>query len=167
MRHRLFVHLVWTTRDRAALIDLPRAQFLTRYLHAVVRQERAELWAMGIVSTHVHMLVRLHPLTSIPKLIQRMKGGSSAVARKERIGDPLRDLFWSKGYNAESVSGRAIENVRDYVNSQARRHPAEVIPGWSSPMGVDYAMVRPSPPVADKSQSASSPDAASSTSVTS
>jgi putative transposase len=155
MRHRLFVRLVWTARDRAALIDLPRAQFLTRYLHAVVRQERAELWAMGIVSTHVHLLLRLHPLTSIPKLMQRMKGGSSAVARKEGIGNPIQALFWSKGYNAESVSGRAIENVRDYVNSQARRHPDEAITGWCPPMGGAYAMLLPSPPAADMSKSAS------------
>jgi hypothetical protein len=40
-RHRLYVHLVWTTRGRERLIDQELARFLCRFLRAMARKERA------------------------------------------------------------------------------------------------------------------------------
>ncbi len=130
MRHRLFVHLTWITRDRRPLIEVRRAEFLTRYLPCVARQERAEIWAMGIVSTHVHLLVRLHPATDISRLAQRFKGGSAVLADREGHGPRNQPLRWAKGYDVQSVSLRAIPDVRCYIEQQSRRHPDEAIPGW-------------------------------------
>ena len=130
MRDRLFAHVVWTTRDRTPLIDAPLADFLTHLFPITCRQERAHLLALGIVQTHVHMLVRLHPTTQVPRLLQRLKGSSAVIARRRGLpqnGGPLR---WAKGYNIESVSPRVAPTVRWYVRSQARHHPSEVIPGW-------------------------------------
>jgi len=88
MRHRIIAHLVWTTRQRARLIDLARAEFLARSLPSIAMQERAQIWAMGVVSTHVHILIRLDPSTAIPRLVQRLKGGSAYLSAKESIGNP-------------------------------------------------------------------------------
>jgi REP-associated tyrosine transposase len=129
MRDRLYVHIVWTTRDRAPTIELASARFLARYLVAVARQERAGVHAMGIVRTHVHLLLQLHPTTSISRLMQRLKGGSSVLANREGHVGP-RALRWAKGYDIESVSPRALAGVRDYVQRQAQRHPREAIQGW-------------------------------------
>ena len=49
MYHRLLVHIVWTTRDRAPTLDLPRARFLAGNLRVIVRQERGHLLEVGIV----------------------------------------------------------------------------------------------------------------------
>jgi REP element-mobilizing transposase RayT len=133
MRHRFFAHLVWTTRQRASLIDLPRAHFLQKYLPAIAHQERAQIWAPGIVSTHVHLLLRIEPATEKIRTVQRFKGGSSALMAKERIGGNREPLKWAKGYNLESVSPKAIDAVREYVQSQAMRHPNEAIRGLDLP----------------------------------
>jgi REP element-mobilizing transposase RayT len=82
MRHRLFVHLIWTTRERQSLIDARVARFLSEFLRDVASQERARVMAIGMVRTHVHMLVRVHPQTSLTRLVQRLKGGSATVATK-------------------------------------------------------------------------------------
>jgi len=129
VRDRLYVHLVWTTRNRESTIDLSVARFLVRYLPAVARQERAGVHALGIVATHVHLLLQLHPTTSIPRLLQRLKGGSSVLANREGHAD-ARPLRWAKGYGIASVSPRALEAVRRYVLRQAAHHPREAIPGW-------------------------------------
>lgn len=130
MRHRIYVHLVWTTRDRAPLIDAPTAVFLERFLSSVAHQERTQLLALGIVSTHVHLLLRLHPTTVIPRLLQRLKGGSAVVATRE-CNRPVRQaLLWARGYNIQSVSEQALERVRAYVDGQAFHHPLEAIVGW-------------------------------------
>ncbi len=130
MRHRLFVHLTWITRDRQPLIEVRRAEFLARYLPSVARQERAEVWEMGIVSTHVHLLVRLHPAADISRLVQRFKGGSAVLAEREGHGPKSQPLRWAKGYDVQSVSLRAIPNVRRYIEQQGSHHPEEAITGW-------------------------------------
>ena len=127
MRHQLFAHIVWTTMDRAPLIDRGRAQFLAEQLPIIAGQERATILAMGIVSTHVHLLLRLEPATAIPRLAQRLKGTTSR-GMTHANGSALR---WAKGYAIQSVSTRALTIVAHYVETQSAHHPHEAIPGWS------------------------------------
>jgi REP element-mobilizing transposase RayT len=129
--HRIFIHLVWTTRGREPLITLRLAEFLATFLPAVAHQERARVIARGIVSTHVHLLLRLDPLTDIPRLVQRLKGGSSAIADKERHADG-RPLRWAKGYSITSLGQQSMPDAIRYVRSQDQRHPTETIPGWTN-----------------------------------
>jgi REP element-mobilizing transposase RayT len=138
MRHRLYLHVAWTTRDREPTITAPFAAFLGRFLPTVARQERATLLALGVVRTHLHLVVRIDPGTSLPRLLQRWKGGSSVIGSREQLGagNPIR---WAKGYNIESVSPRALAAVVDYVNHQADRHPDEAI------AGLDRLSIEPSP----------------------
>ena len=131
MWHRLYYHITWTTRERQHLIDAGLAQFLCRFLRSVARQERAHILEIGMVDTHVHLLVRTHPTTDISRLLQRMKGGSSAMAEKERHSTTNRVLKWSKGYAIRTVGPRSLEVVRQYLRSQAARHPNEVIKDWA------------------------------------
>jgi putative transposase len=130
MRHQVFVHLVWTTRDRAAIIDARLAVFLDPFVRRIALAERAEVLEVGIVQTHVHLLMRIGPATQLRRLVQRLKGGSAYLASAEghaRRGDGLR---WAKGYSIHSVSPRALEIVREYVRHQADNHPTEAILGW-------------------------------------
>lgn len=129
MRHRLFMHVVWTTRDRAPLIDLRMASDLADHLPRIASQERAEVLEVGIVATHLHLLLRLHPTTTIPRLLQRMKGGTAASTNRGR-SHPASGLRWSRGYNIQSVSLQALGVVSAYVRNQHHHHPAEAIPGW-------------------------------------
>src|SRR5258706_7791150 len=111
MRDRLFVHITWTTRERAALIDARVASFLSQALPIITRQERGRVLAIGIVANHVHLLARLCPMTQIPRLLQRLKGGTAMVANRDGHAT-RRPLKWDKGYNIESVSRSALRNVR-------------------------------------------------------
>jgi putative transposase len=131
MRARLYYHLTWTTRLRAATIDPSIALFLGRYLPAIARQERALLLELGIVRTHVHVLFEANPSTQLPRFVQRLKGGSSALARKEGHAPQNGSFGWTKGYRIETVSPRAVPAVRAYVREQAKHHPREAIPGWT------------------------------------
>ena len=127
MRHKILLHITWTTRERKALIGAEDALILRRLLPAIARQERAKVVELGIVRTHVHVLVQVHPTTSIPTLMQRLKGGSSVLANRERNGSSGSPLRWAKGYNIDSVSTRNFERVRAYIRDQPRHHPDEAI----------------------------------------
>ena len=128
MRDRLYLHIVWTTRDRSPLIDASVATFLERFLSAIAQQERSTIVEMNMVTTHVHLLVRVHPTTSIPRLLQRLKGGSAVIGTREGYAGS-RALRWARGYNVESVSPRAMARVRAYIRDQQAHHPREVIHG--------------------------------------
>ena len=80
MRHRLLVHVRWTTRDRDPVLTAEIAQFRWDLLPTICLRERVRLERIGIVRTHVHALLWLHPTTEIPRLLQRLKGGSSVLA---------------------------------------------------------------------------------------
>jgi len=131
MWHRLYYHIAWTTRERQHLIDAGLARFLCRFLRGVARQERAHILEIGIVETHVHLLVRTHPVCDISRLLQRMKGGSSAVAGKERHSTTGHTLKWSKGYSIRTVAPRSLEAVRAYLRLQPTKHPSEAINDWA------------------------------------
>ena len=136
MRHRIFSHVAWTTRARIPMIDRELAEYLAELLPRIAGEERAELLALGIVTTHVHALVRINPKTEIPRLLQRLKGSSAFLAKKERN----RVLQWAPGYNLESVGAGSLATARKYVANQHERHPYQAIDGWP--------MMEPEDPIA-------------------
>jgi putative transposase len=131
MYHRLYLHLVWTTQDREPLIDLGVARFLCRFLRSIARRERAYILEIGMVQTHVHLLVRIHPTVNVSRLVQRLKGLSATVANKETRSDSGISLRWSKGYAAKTASPESLDVLRAYLRRQPLHHPDEAIPGWS------------------------------------
>ena len=78
---------------------------------------------LGIVRTHVHVLLRLHPTTALPRLVQRLKGGSSVIVNRECNSTRLRPLGWAKGYNIDSVSPQTVSQVQEYIRNQTLHHP--------------------------------------------
>jgi len=130
MIHRVYCHVVWTTRNRAPIIDSGLARFLSGFLRAVARQERARILEIGLVATHIHLLLRVHPTTNLSRLLQRLKGGSAAIAGKERHSSAGNTLRWAKGYSIHSVSARALATVREYLRAQPLHHPNDVIADW-------------------------------------
>jgi REP element-mobilizing transposase RayT len=129
MRHRIFLHIVWTTRDRAPSISAPGARFLVEFIPRIAAEENAHVYRVGIVSTHVHVLVRTRPVTLLPRLVQRWKGASATLGRRANV----LDVRWADGYSVQSVGQRALHEVARYVSTQHLHHPLEAIPGWPLP----------------------------------
>ncbi len=77
MRHRLYYHLIWATRGRLPLLTAELAIFLCHYLRSIARQERAHVLEVGMVTTHLHLLVRTEPPVGLSRLVQRVQGGSA------------------------------------------------------------------------------------------
>ncbi|HKV73126.1 MAG TPA: IS200/IS605 family transposase [Gemmatimonadales bacterium] len=135
MAFRLYYHLVWTTRDRAALIDAGVAGFLSNYLRAIAVREKAQILEIGIVATHVHVLLAARPTTVMPALIQALKGSSSHAARKAGVATTGVELRWASGYHLSTVGERQLAGVREYVRNQPHHHPEHAVQGWSGDLG--------------------------------
>src|SRR5437764_3017572 len=99
MMVRSYCHVVWATRHRAPLIDAGLARFLCAFLRGVAAQEHARILEIGMVRTHLHLLVRIRPTTDVSRLLQRLKGGSATIAGKEHHSTEGGRLRWAKGYS--------------------------------------------------------------------
>jgi|SRR6478736_6827725 len=126
MRHRIIYHIVWTTQHRAHLIDIDGARFLCNTLRTLAREHRSVILELGLVATHVHVLIRSEPMADLTRLIGRMKGVTSRLAKQKEIAP----LAWADGYNIESVSPADEQKLRHYLRAQPYRHPDEAISGW-------------------------------------
>ena len=130
MWHRMYYHVVWTTRDRAPLLDARCAEFLSRFLRAAAADHRSRVLEMGAVRTHVHLLVACHPMTEFPGLLGHLKGGSATVWNRDYAPDAGWRLRWAQGYGISTVSPRQCDGVRAYLRAQPEHHPSERIEGW-------------------------------------
>ena len=130
MWHRLYYHLVWTTRLREPLLDAECAVFLCAFLRSVAGKYRARVLAIGAVRSHVHVLLAGDPQTDFPGLIGHMKGGSATTWNKVRATEAGWRLIWAPSYGLSTVGRRQVPAVREYLRQQPEHHPDERIEGW-------------------------------------
>jgi len=130
MRHRLYYHLVWTTKNRLPLITAPIAGMLCRLLRVIALDEQARILEIGLVQTHLHLLLTAHPQADWARLVQRLKGASSMQINRTWGSARVAGFRWEPGYSLETVSPRQVPRVREYVRNQPSHHPVEAIEGW-------------------------------------
>ena len=98
----LYVHLVWATWDRLPLITSELQQPIYSCILSECEKLKGELIAIGGMSDHVHLLVRMHPAVSVSDLVKQVKGGSShLVTHVLRIDHFFK---WQGAYGAFTVS---------------------------------------------------------------
>jgi REP element-mobilizing transposase RayT len=117
--HFLYIHVTWSTRAALPLIDGGRAAQLDRFLRAAARWERCRVVALGLTSTHVHLLLRLHPTTRLPRLLRHLKAGSARNVNREVPPPHGTPLAWASGCLVHSVSSGVVTGVSEYVRDQA------------------------------------------------
>jgi REP element-mobilizing transposase RayT len=133
MASTLYAHLTWTTLRRSPLIDAKVAAFLRSFLPPQAHRYGGQVLQLGIVRTHVHVVLSLAPNCRVPELVQGLKGASARVANRDGVAPADRPLRWDRGYDLRSVSPRALAAVSNYVRDQGERHPLDRIQETSGP----------------------------------
>ena len=121
--HQLYFHLAWTTLERRPMIDRTTQDFLNDFLRRTAVREHAEVVAIAILQTHVHVLVRSGPQVDLSRLVQLMKGGSSHAAN--RLPENRLGLRWAREYSATTVSPKSLHRAVHYLETQEQHHPGE------------------------------------------
>jgi putative transposase len=116
-RQELFVHLVWSTWDRAPLIDLDVQAWLWPMLGNESRRVGCTWAVVGGIETHVHVLCALPATLAVADLVKQIKGASARCAVERG-----HSLKWQAGYGAFSVSPDTVPTVEAYVRNQAEHH---------------------------------------------
>jgi putative transposase len=114
----LLYHIVFATKDRAPVISAAFRPRLHEYLGGTVRGLGGVALEVNGVADHVHLLVRLKPVTSLSDFMSKLKANSSAWAREQLNGW----LGWQTRYGAFTVSESQTDKVRQYISGQEKRH---------------------------------------------
>jgi len=116
----LLIHVVFSTKGRAAFIDDTVRADLHAYLASIVRHANSECFRVGGTADHVHILSTLSRTTTIAKVIGEAKRNSSKWIKTK--GGNLQLFQWQNGYGAFSVSFSKITEVREYISNQMNHH---------------------------------------------
>ncbi|MCW5550888.1 MAG: IS200/IS605 family transposase [Verrucomicrobiae bacterium] len=115
----LHYHLVFSTKNREALIAPEWRARLHEYLGGTVRGLGGFPEGIGGVADHVHLLVGLKATHCLSDFMRELKKASSTWVHEE-IG--LRAFAWQEGYAAFTVSATAREGVKRYIANQEEHH---------------------------------------------
>ncbi len=115
----LHYHIVFSTKNREAIIAPPWAPRLHEYLGGIIRGMDALPEAIGGVADHVHLLVGLKSTHCLADFMRDLKKASSLWVRDEM---KVSDFAWQAGYAAFTVSATARESVRQYIANQEEHH---------------------------------------------
>ncbi len=117
----VYVHLVWSTKNRQQLITSEIKEGLYTYILASCQELECYPLAIGGVADHVHLLVRLHYSVSMSQLLKKIKGVSSYLVNRS-IQNSTQSFQWQKGYGAFSVNFRELNKVIAYIHNQEQHH---------------------------------------------
>jgi putative transposase len=120
MAHRfpnILVHLVFSTKNRRALIPDQLRPQLWKYLAGIGRNYKFPVFVAGGTANHAHMLIALPTDMTTAKAVQVLKANSSRWLGAHGI-----DFAWQEGCGAFSVSASHKDAVRHYIEHQEEHH---------------------------------------------
>ncbi len=121
----IYIHVVWSTRERLPLVTSRIRRELYRYIWQVCEERSCKPHAIGGTEDHVHLLVQLSTVIPVSELVQAVKGGSSRYVTETLL--PGEPFGWQGGYGVFSVSESEIVSVIHYIDRQAQHHHTRTI----------------------------------------
>ena len=121
--HRLYAHLVFTTKYRRGAIHTDRVRDLLREVMTSVGEDvGAQIDTIEADGDHVHLLVSYPPQLALSRLVNALKGVSSRRLR-QRDWPEVRHVLWGKAFWSPSYCvvscGRApLDIIRTYIDEQ-------------------------------------------------
>jgi len=117
---KVYLHLVFSTLNREALIDENVQLSLFDYLGGICKGLECYPIRIGGTADHIHILCLLSRKISQSKLVEDVKKESSKWMKAQ--GERYRNFYWQHGYGAFSVNPTETEVVVEYINNQKEHH---------------------------------------------
>lgn len=114
----LLTHVIFSTKNREAVIAREFQAELWAYLGGIVRNLDGKALAINGTADHVHLLVSLPPTVCVADAIRVVKANSSKWAHEKFQAS----FAWQNGYGAFSVSLSAASEVIEYIRRQEEHH---------------------------------------------
>lgn len=112
-------HVVWCPKYRRPVLVDAVAERLRVLLGEKANELGMTIHALEIMPDHVHLFVESDPTLCVAEIVNRFKGFSSRVLRREFHHLTTRlPTLWSRSYYAGTVGHVSDKTVKDYIESQ-------------------------------------------------
>jgi putative transposase len=116
----LFVHVIFSTKNRIPAISPEIAGRLFSYMGGIVKERKGIPIIINGPADHVHLLISIPTTESIADLLRVLKTNSSRWVHEQF---PDRQRFgWQAGYAAFTVSASRVADVENYIVRQQEHH---------------------------------------------
>jgi putative transposase len=115
-----YLHIIFSTKHRAALINDKVEEDLYAYLGGICKNLDCQPIKIGGYVDHVHVLCMLSKKIALVKLLEELKSHSSKWIKTKGAG--LENFYWQDGYGAFSVNPSEIDAVIKYIANQKEHH---------------------------------------------
>jgi REP element-mobilizing transposase RayT len=116
----VFIHLVFSTKNRTAAIHPDIESDLHAFLGGVARGRGCPALAIGGTDDHVHVLSSLSRTITVAALVEKLKTRSTRWI-KQKV-PRYREFQWQSGYGAFSIGKSQETALRRYIATQKQRH---------------------------------------------
>lgn len=117
---RIWVHLIWATKNRENLISKELKPILLNHIITNAKSKKIYLDQINCTENHCHLLISLGASQSISKIAFLLKGESSHWINENNLSHGYFE--WQDEYIAVSVSESMVEKVRQYIKNQENHH---------------------------------------------
>lgn len=120
---KLYVHIIFSTKNRADLIRPEIEEELFSYIGGITNNNKSKLLSAGGTENHIHLLVSMSKNIELSKLVGDIKRDSSKWIKTK--GKDFNLFQWQDGYGAFSVGHTQIADVKKYIAKQKEPHASD------------------------------------------
>ena len=115
----LKLHIVWCPKYRRKVLTGAIVKRLEDLLKSKTDELELKIHALEIMPDHVHLFVEHDPTRCVAEIVNRLKGYTSRILRKEfRELKSRLPTLWSRSYYAGSVGHVSEKTVMKYIADQ-------------------------------------------------
>jgi len=120
---QLYIHIVFATRDRAALLDGEKKTRVYQYVAGIIKNLGHKLIIINGMADHVHILIGLAPDKAISDLVKEVKRSSTNFINEQRWFPGK--FAWQEGYGAFSYGQSQLQTIIGYIRDQETHHQSK------------------------------------------
>ena len=127
-KHRLMYHLVWIPKCRTRVLKGKVAARLRHFFYEACKVNWWWIEEVDIQPDHVHVLIQVQATETLSDVVQKLKGGTSYLLRKEfpELEEFIwGDRFWAEGYFAETIGTQNFHALKKYIRENANSVPQQ------------------------------------------
>ena len=122
---RVYYHVTFQPHRRLPALYAEVETYLLAALPLLAKRGEFVVIEVGVVPTHIHLLIEKAPWTDLRKIIAVIKD-STSTGIFERFPDLALDMhttqFWAEGHHYVRHTAKSLATVRHYIQEQKRHH---------------------------------------------
>jgi putative transposase len=117
------MHLVFSTKSRARVINDSVRDSLHRYMAAILADNDCHPVLLNSVEDHIHLLFELGRTVAVSTVVKEAKRTSSIWIKTQ--SPEFAWFAWQSGYAVFAVEPANVVKVREYIANQREHHHIE------------------------------------------